>query len=274
MSNFKSKEDDYYKHQIQQLWNNDPCGAVTAKQFEIGTKEFFDAVEKYRYEVYSPWLKQEVQFEKFAGKKILEIGGGLGTDHIQFAKARAITFDLDLAFEHLKLTKERFQLFNQKGNFILGDAEFNCFKDNCFDAIYSFGVLHHTPDTQKAIDEVYRILKPGGEALIMLYHKQSYFYWFSLFFVKGILRRNLFRMNMKEILSRFVEYSTSGARPLVKVYTRNDARKMFRRFSKIELKIRQLTQEDFPYIGKIIPISLLNFFSKFIGWNLFIRAIK
>ncbi len=263
-----------FKSETQKQWNNDPCGAVTAKEFEPGTPEFFSAVEKYRYEIYSPWLKDEIKFKRFNQKYVLEIGGGLGTDHIQFAKAGAKTFDLDLAKEHLRLAKSRLTQSNFAGNFIYGDAELSPFKNNSFDAVYSFGVLHHTPDTQKSIDEVYRVLKQNGEALIMLYYKHSYFYWFSLFFIKGILRGNLFKMNMSEIMSLFVEYSTSGARPLVKVYTKSEARQMFKDFSRIEIKIRQLTQEDFPYIGKLIPVSVLNFFSRFIGWNIFIRAIK
>jgi len=263
-----------YKKEIRKQWNNDPCGAVTAKEYEPGTPEFFSVVEKYRYEVYSPWLKDEIKFERFNGKYILEIGGGLGTDHVQFAKAGAKTFDLDLAKEHLRLAKERFVQNNLSGNFIYGDAELSPFKDNSFDAVYSFGVLHHTPDTQQSIEEVRRVLKPSGEAMIMLYYKHSYFYWFSLFFVKGVLKGNLFKMNMSDIMSRFVEYSTSGARPLVKVYTKKQVRKMFKDFSQIQIKIRQLTQDDFPYVGKFIPVSTLNFLSKFIGWNIFIRAIK
>ncbi|MBU2445223.1 MAG: methyltransferase domain-containing protein [Bacteroidetes bacterium] len=263
-----------FKNETRKQWNNDPCGAVTAKEFEPGTPEFFNAVEKYRYEIYSPWLKNEIGFDRFKGKSVLEIGGGLGTDHIQFAKAGANTFDLDLAKEHLRLAKERFIQNNFRGNFIYGDAELSPFKDSSFDAVYSFGVLHHTPDTQKSIDEARRVLKSNGVAMIMLYYKHSYFYWFSLFFVKGILRGNLFKMNMDEIMSRFVEYSTSGARPLVKVYTKKQAREMFKDFSDIQIKIRQLTQEDFPIIGKFIPISILSFLSKFVGWNIFIRAIK
>jgi ubiquinone/menaquinone biosynthesis C-methylase UbiE len=262
------------KNEIQKQWNNDPCGAVTAKEFEPGTPEFFSAVEKYRYETYSPWLKDEVKFEQFTGKYILEVGGGLGTDHVQFAKAGAKTFDLDLAKEHLRLSKERFAQNNLSGNFIYGDAELSPFRNNSFDTVYSFGVLHHTPDTQKSIEEVRRVLKPSGEVMIMLYYKHSYFYWFSLFFVKGILKGNLFRMNMSEIMSRFVEYSSSGARPLVKVYTKKQVRKMFKDFSQIQIKICQLTQGDFPYIGKFIPVSILNFLSKFIGWNIFIRGVK
>ncbi|MCX8010786.1 MAG: class I SAM-dependent methyltransferase, partial [Ignavibacteria bacterium] len=174
----------------------------------------------------------------------------------------------------LRLTKLRFAQANLNGNFIYADAESTCFKDNSFDAVYSFGVLHHTPDTQKAIDEIYRGLKKNGEALIMLYHKNSFFYWFSLVFVKGILRGKLLKMNMKEILSRFVEYSTSGALPLVKVYTKKQARELFKQFAVVEIKIRQLTQEDIPFIGKFVPKKLLNFLSHFIGWNLFIRAKK
>lgn len=263
-----------YKNQTKQQWNNDPCGAVTANEYQIGSPEFYQQVESYRYNVYSPWLKKEVQFEKYRGKKILEIGGGLGTDLIQFARAGAITFDLDLASEHIRLAKKRFEMENIESSFIIGDAEYNCFKDNSFDVVYSFGVLHHTPDTQKAINEAYRVLKPGGEAIIMLYYKHSFFYWFSMFFVKGILKGNLFKMSMDEILSRFVEYSTSGALPLVKVYTKKQARELFKSFKTIDIKIRQLTKEDFLFLGKIIPNFVLNFLGKFIGWNILIKAIK
>lgn len=269
-----TSSDINYKEQIKKQWNNDPCGAITAKQYEIGSPKFYEAVENYRYNLYSPWLKGEINFENYKNRFVLEIGGGLGTDHIQFAKAGAITFDLDLAKEHLRLTKLRFDQAKLNGNFIYADAESICFKENSFDVVYSFGVLHHTPNTQKAIDEIYHVLKQNGVALIMLYHKHSFFYWFSLFFVKGIILGNLFKMNMEEILSRFVEYSTSGALPLVKVYTKKQAKELFKKFSQVEIKIRQLTQEDIPFIGKYIPKKFLYFLSRLIGWNLFIRAKK
>ncbi len=264
-----------YKAQAKKQWNNDPCGAVYAQEFAQGTKEFYEKVEAHRYIEYAPWIKKNVPFSAFDKKKVLEIGAGLGTDLLQFARAGAVCTDLDLSETHLELAQKRFELYGFTGTFLLGDAENLPFDNNSFDGVFANGVLHHTPDTQKAIDEVHRILKPDGIAMIMLYHKQSFFYWYHLVFGKGIIggfyRRGF---STQDLLNRFVEHTESGAVPLVKCYTKAECKQMFSKFKSIDIKVCQFTKADIPYIGKWMPQSIIDTLGSVIGWNLYITAVK
>jgi ubiquinone/menaquinone biosynthesis C-methylase UbiE len=107
---------------------------------------------------------------------VLEVGCGLGTDGAQFAKAGAVYTGIDLTDAAIDLAKRRFELFQLPGTFRVADAERLDFPDNTFDIVYSHGVLHHTPDTAAAVREVHRVLRPGGKAIVMLYHRDSYNY--------------------------------------------------------------------------------------------------
>ena len=113
------------------------------------------------------------EFPKFKGKRTLEIGVGLGADHQKLAEHGAILSGIDLTPRAINHTKRRFELMGLNSQLQIADAENLPFEDNSFDAVYSWGVLHHSPDTQKAVNEVYRILKPGGLAKIMIYNKHS-----------------------------------------------------------------------------------------------------
>ena len=107
---------------------------------------------------------------------VLEVGCGLGTDGAQFAKAGANYTGIDLTDAAVDLARRRFELFQLPGTFRVADAERLDFPDNTFDIVYSHGVLHHTPDTAAAVREIHRVLRPGGKAVVMLYHRDSYNY--------------------------------------------------------------------------------------------------
>ena len=140
--------------------------------------------------------------------------------------------------------------------------------------VYSFGVIHHTPDTERAISEFYRVLRPGGRAIVMLYNRASLYYWGSLMLRRGLIGGELFRSNPAEIMSRYVEYSETGARPLVKAYTRAEARKLFHEFDECQVQIRQLTREELGPPGRLLPERLLQWLGQNFGWNLIISAVK
>ena len=106
--------------------------------------------------------------------------------------------------------------------------------------VYSNGVLHHTPDTAGAISELYRVLRKGGVAKVMLYHRNSLNYWVEVILRRGLLHGDLFRgQSPEQIMSRCVEYSEHDAEPLVKVYSRREARALFKLFSEVEVEVEQ-----------------------------------
>ncbi len=235
--------------------------------------------------------------------KVLEIGCGLGTDGAQFAEAGANYTGVDLTEAAVELARKRFELFNLQGQFQTADAENLDFPDDSFDLVYSHGVLHHTPDTQKAIDEVHRVLRPGGRAQVMLYHRDSYNYRVNI----SLLRRagahllnseagvklvhwitgepleslrqhaSLLKTEKKSYLSaeEFLSQNTDGAgNPLARVYSRREASDLFRNFSEVKVKTYFLNKRWLPVLGAVLPRSLESRLASRWGWHLWIYARK
>ena len=225
------------KLETQRQWNANPCGAETAGPLERGSPAFFHGVEQHRYEVYAPWLQAAVDFGSFAGQRLLEIGPGLGTDHVQFARAGAHVHAIDLTRTHLELTRQRLAQEGYTTRLARADAEQLPFADASFDAVYSFGVLHHTPDTQKAVDEARRVLKPGGRAVVSLYHRHSAFHWIATVLCRGIRRGELLTRGYRRMLAE-IEHGAreSGAAPLVKVLSRRQCRRLFAGFREVVVR--------------------------------------
>ena len=186
---------------------------------------------------------------------------------------------LDLSREHLRHTQKHLQLEGFSTDAHYGDAEESPFPDNTFDLVYSFGVLHHTPDTQKSIDEVFRVLKPGGTALIGLYHRNSVFFWLGVILYLGIFKGRLFTEGYKRLVSE-IEYRSpdNNAVPLVKVYSRRQVRALFQDFGAFELTTchvnnGRLTELLRRLLGGISEPDFERRFSRF-GWYLIARAQK
>ncbi|MEK6320279.1 MAG: class I SAM-dependent methyltransferase [Acidobacteriota bacterium] len=265
---------DDYKERAREQWSANPCGAHVARDWEFGTREYFDAIEHNRYVEYAPWMKEVIGFDRYAGKRLIEVGVGTGTDLLQFARGGSLVTGIDLTPRSIEIARRRFEVYGFTGEFAIGDGESLSFPDASFDVAYSFGVLHHTPDTQGAVREIHRVLKPGGKAIVMLYHRRSLYYWGSLVLKHGILSRELFNASMAEIMSRHVEYSQANGRPLVKAYTRAEACRLFRGFSKCKFEVNQLTRHDLRPIGRLIPEALFKWLARCFGWNLLITATK
>jgi glycosyltransferase involved in cell wall biosynthesis/ubiquinone/menaquinone biosynthesis C-methylase UbiE len=260
---------DLYKREAQQQWDTDPCGAQYVAERE-DRLAFFKGVEEYRYGHYGPWMPDLMEFDRHAGESVLEIGAGIGTDLAQFAKNGAIVTDLELAKGHMALARENFEVRGLKGKFVCGDAENMPFGDASFDVVYGNGVIHHIPQTGQVVSEIFRVLKPGGKAIIMVYRENSLQYW-RIFFETGLAQRMLESWSMGEIMSRTVELSTSGARPLVKVYTSRQLRDLFKSFSDVNIYRRQMVASEVPKWLRFVPLTQLE---KLIGWNLIVKAVK
>jgi len=264
--------DEIKKRAVEQ-WTANPCGAEHGKA-ELGTREFFQSVADYRYGQYAPWMREAMGFDQFAGKRLLEVGCGMGTDLLQFARGGAIVTGLDLTPRSVSTARHHLELYGCKGDFVIGDAENLSFPDNYFDVVYSNGVLHHTPDTQRAVNEIYRVLKKGGIAKVMLYYKHSLNYWKHIIIKRGILQGQLLDLTPEEIMSRYVEYSEVDARPLVKVFTRAQARKLFERFTTCRIEINQLTRGEVHLPEWALPDRWLEKLARKVGWNLIMTAVK
>jgi glycosyltransferase involved in cell wall biosynthesis/ubiquinone/menaquinone biosynthesis C-methylase UbiE len=262
---------DAYKEQIQDQWNNNPVGTHYAKATEPHTREWFEEVEAHRYGEYGPWMPSVMEFEQHAGENVLEIGGGIGTDLSQFARHGAHVTDLDLSAGHLALAQENFASRQLHGRFVHHDAERLPFDDNVFNLVYSNGVLHHTPNTRRVVEEIHRVLKPGGKAIVMMYAEHSLHYWRELVWRLGLERDMLKHYSMGEIMSRSVEISQNDARPLVKVYTAARLKRLFDGFEHRVVYKRQLMVNELPAWLNWMPLDRA---SRLMGWNVIIKAAK
>lgn len=155
------------KQSVKAHWEAETCG----------TRYGIDELEQARYAL-DPYIVPFANFQSAKGKKVLEIGVGAGVDFLNWAKAGAHATGIDLTEAGIKITEERIKSkigsLGSNANLLVGDAENLPFKDNEFDIVYSWGVLHHTPDTFRAFSEAFRVLKAGGELRAMIYHVSSW----------------------------------------------------------------------------------------------------
>jgi SAM-dependent methyltransferase len=222
---------------------------------------------------------------------------------VQFSEAGADYTGVDLTEAAIELARNNLKTRDLRGEFRVADAENLDFPDESFDLVYSHGVLHHTPDIVAAVGEVHRVLKPGGRAIVMLYHRGSYNYRIGI----RILRRagasllksesgiRLVHVLTAEPESSLQEHaaalrasrnghfsaaellnqSTDGAgNPLARVYSRRDARELFKAFRKVELRTYFLNKRFIPIIGNLLPRPIESALASRWGWHLWIYATK
>ena len=288
------------KERVRQFWQEHPCGTKFADALP-GSRRFYELVEEHRYT--KEWhIPAAAGFASTKGMRVLEIGCGLGTDGAQFAQAGADYTGIDLTDAAIALARKRFELFNLPGTFLTDDAERLSFPNETFDLVYSHGVLHHTPDIESAIREIHRVLRPGGRAEVMLYHRNSYNYRINISMLRRagvhLLRWNAgvklvkmltgepeesLRFHARQLKSdssylssqEFLSQNTDGAgNPLARVYSRAEARELFKDFKKVDVKIFFLNKRWIPIVGSVLPRSLESRLASRWGWHLWVYATK
>jgi ubiquinone/menaquinone biosynthesis C-methylase UbiE len=264
--------DSNWKKSARDQWNKTPCGEIPGDK---NTIEYFLAVENNRYNDYAPWMKGFFKFSEFKDKKVLEIGYGQGTDLCQFAMAGADCWGIDITEKHLELATKNFSLRGLKAQLFLEDAGNLHFESNTFDVVYSFGVLHHTPDTIRCFSEAYRVLKPGGELIIALYHRRSAYYLFTILLYRGFIKGDRKRLGYDGLRST-IEKGADGinTKPLVKLYNADELRIMLGDFSKVSIYVKHLEKSHFSIFRKIVPLFLIRSLEKKLGWYIIARAVK
>ncbi len=289
------------KERGRAFWQAHPGGTKFADA-EEGSRLFYERVEEHRYRV--EWhIPEAAGFSEAKGLRVLEIGCGLGTDGAGFARAGARYTGVDLTEAAVGLARRRFELDGLPGEFRVADAERLDFADESFDLVYSHGVLHHTPDAAAAVREVHRVLVPGGRAVVMLYHRDSYNYRVNI----GLLRRAGARLlrteaglrlahrltgepveSLREHAARlkedtqsylkpeeFLSRNTDGAgNPLTRVYTRREARALFKDFERVDFAVHFLNKRWLPVVGPLLPRSVEKRLAARWGWHLWIYAGK
>lgn len=249
---------------VQEYWNRRPCN-IRHSTKPIGTKEYFDDVEARKYLV-EPHIPKFAEFDKWKGKKVLEIGCGIGTDATNFARAGADYYGTELSDESIKVTQQRFDTFGLKGTFATGNAEqiASWAPGKDFDLIYSFGVIHHTVHPDAVIREARKLIKPDGEFRVMLYGKNS---WKDIMIEAGL-----------------DQPEAQNGCPIAFRYSHDEVRKLFRENG---FEVTDIWQTHiFPYViekyvkyeyeiqpwFKVMPQEMFEALEKNLGWHLCIYA--
>jgi ubiquinone/menaquinone biosynthesis C-methylase UbiE len=247
---------------VRSYWESSPCGVSSKVVGDVTerSRDWFERIERARYEK-EPFVPAVAQFSSAQGKKLLEIGVGAGVDHLQWARAGADCYGVDLTDAAIDLTRSRLELYGLHSNLQRADAETLPFPDDSFDVVYSWGVIHHSADPERIVAEINRVLKPGGTFVGMMYGRHSlkvftaWVYWAA---IRGKPWRSF-----RDVLWNHVES------PGTKAYTVGELKRMFSSFSAFSAK-PIIT----PYDTRVYPRWIHRFFPDNWGWFIALRATK
>jgi 2-polyprenyl-3-methyl-5-hydroxy-6-metoxy-1,4-benzoquinol methylase len=285
--------------QIKRYWEGDPCGGETSSA--TGSRlEYFLDVERFRYSS-APSILEAGRFDQFAGERVLEIGCGLGTDGAQFARRGADYVGVDLTQAAVDLARENFDVRGLHGEFLRADAEALPLPDESFDHVYSFGVIHHTPHPRRVVDEILRVLRPGGTVTAMLYNRTSINYYVEIMFLRRLgrallrpasspallarvlglpretlegHRRNLMRIP-RPTHEQWVSMNTDGPDcPLARVYSAAEATELFFGFANVRTEVHHFDATHWPFVGALISGRRADAIGRRAGWLRMVYAQK
>jgi len=272
-------------------------------EHEPGSAEFFAEVERHRYQL-EPHIPELAQFPRWEGRDVLDVGCGIATDGIQFARHGARYTGVDLSMTALDLARRRFELEGLPAEVLAAPANDLPFGDESFDLVYSHGVIHHMEDTRGTVQEFHRILRPGGSALVMVYHRNSVNYRLNIMVLRRLLAATLLVPGMPRLVADltgespsvlqghrallrehglryltdrklFLSNNTDGpGNPLSKAYTGEEVRKLFRDFPTVRTCARYLNLRLLPAGRRLEKSRLGNWLGHRAGWHLYVLAVK
>jgi 2-polyprenyl-3-methyl-5-hydroxy-6-metoxy-1,4-benzoquinol methylase len=264
---------------VKEYWDRRPCN-IRHSPAPVGSRQYFDEVEARKYFV-EPHIPAFAQFDRWRGKKVLEIGCGIGTDTINFARSGAQVASVDLSEKSLELARSRASVFGLEDQirFFPGNAEeLSSFAPvEPYDLIYSFGVIHHTPHPDVVLDQLRQYTRPGTILKIMVYHRRSYkVAWILLTDGRGQF------WNLQNLVAKNSEAQTGC--PVTYTYTRREGRQLLERHG---FRVRDVQVEHiFPYripdyvqyryvrepYLRWLPQPLFRALERRFGWHLLLTA--
>ncbi len=252
--------------EVKDFWQRNPL-CVNGITYLAGTPQFFKEYDTQRESIESvPFSYALHEYRDFNKKKVLDVGSGNGYVLSKYAIEGAEVFGIDITQEGIDLCRKRFDNLNLQGHFQVADAQKLPFADNSFDCVCSMGVLHHVPDTQKALDEIYRVLKPGGRLIVMFYHRNS---------AKYQLKYRVWSCVTGKSMQQLVNEFDGIGNPKGTVFSKKQLNVMLARFTEVEMQVGFLETRDVILRGaRYLPDDLFNLFAPFLGWNLYAKGRK
>jgi len=266
--------------QVEEFWNRRPCN-IRHSPLPVGTREYFDEVDARRYFV-EPHILRFADFERWRGKRVLEIGCGIGTDTARFARAGANVTAVDLSTRSLEVARQRMEVYgiSDRVRFFSGSAEdlARVVPAEPYDLIYSFGVIHHTPHPERVLEQIRQYLGPGTTVKIMVYHRHSWkVFWILATYGCGQFWR------LGELVAQHSEAQTGC--PITFTYTRSEARALLEGHG---LRVTEMSVDHiFPYriqdytqyryvrnwYFRLMPRALFGALERRFGWHLCVTAV-
>ncbi len=286
------------QERVRAYWNGRPCDSDLSDRDRL-SREYFLDIERARYEL-QPHILDVISKIDWSGKRVLEIGAGVGTDARQIIDRGAVYTGINVDRGSTEATSQALRVFSLPGIALERDATSLDFPDGAFDVVYAFGVLHHIPEAGKAVAEIHRVLKPGGELLVMLYNRASINYVVEIMFLRKLglrilfmpgatgllqrmgfprekldrhkeLRRQKGRMSDEEWLSR----NTNGPdNPYARVYGADEAAELLAAFRIESNEVYFFDHRHWGALGRLLPRNVRGALARRWGWHRVVHAKK
>ena len=262
---------------VRQYWNERPCNIRHSHQ-PIGTRAYFDEVEARKYFV-EPHIPAFAQFQRWKGKRVLEVGCGIGTDTINFARAGAHVTAVDLSDQSLALARQRAAVFGLEDRITFHQADAERLVDvvpvEIYDLVYSFGVIHHTPHPQDAIQQVRHYMDRNSVFKTMVYHRHS---WKVLWILAKYGRGAFWKLD--ELVARHSEAQTGC--PITYSYSRASVRELLPGFTVESVKVDHIFPYCIPeykrheyrkvWYFRFLPEGMFRRLERSFGWHLMVEG--
>lgn len=286
------------QNEVESFWNAKPCDSDQSQRI-TGTQEYFLDIERERYALQAH-IKGVLAWIQWPGKRVLEVGTGVGTDARSIISFGGMYTGINVDQGSTDLTARALAAFDLPGTVQKINATTLPFPDETFDVVYSFGVLHHIPNVNAAVSEIYRVLKPGGELLVMVYNRSSINYRIEILFLRRVFRRLLMIPGMvtllsmlgfpKEKMERHKElYQTFGRisdeewlsrntdgpdNPYSRVYGSSEIEVVLNKFRIERNEVRFFDYRHWGIVGRLLPNILINALGRRWGWHRIVYATK
>lgn len=248
--------------EVKEFWEQNPLSSAAINR-AIGSPEFFRIYDRLREVNEPPGFASVLhEYSRFSGKRVLEVGCGNGYTLGKYAQAGAEVYGIDVTETAVDISRKRFEYQRLKGDFIVGNAEELPYESNFFDCVCSMGVLHHVPDTEKAVSEIHRCLKPGGRLIVMVYHRDSIPYRLVM-----PLRSFLAGKSLQQLVN---EVDGAG-NPKGDVYSKKEVKKLLVQFRDLDVFSGLLQPQK---LRRVLPTLIAEKLATKWGWFLYAKGYK